>query len=377
MTSCKKNEQQVVETKQSLTSIEQKLKAAGFDISQGVSKYRDGYIVEGDILITEKQLDKMLEVPLKKGLLTRKGISGMPSDGNISHYRTDNLLSIGTTKREIKIYLNSEVEHLISDLESAIERFNILNLRIYFTITSSVGDANIVISGDDYLGYYMVSGFPSNGNPYSQIIVNTSRYIAANYWYDTASTFAHEIGHAIGFRHSDYMDRSYSCGGTFYNEGSAGAGDNHIPGTPTGPAYESFMLACVPNYDRPFTSDDIIAINELYGFKKEVYIKSIYTLNYDNSYFTLYNDYIDKSTNVNLEFYKDASFTIPYTTSNSFFINVYEYSGTTLTTKSILLSDGLTEYNLGDYNEIINREFGNDVLNQTSGKQLTYGPLYH
>src|SRR5678810_928237 len=60
------------------------------------------------------------------------------------------------------------------------------------------------------------SGFPnSTGDPYNQVQMNT-------YWYSTGTTttnvnyigtiMAHEIGHCIGFRHTDYMSRRYSCG---------------------------------------------------------------------------------------------------------------------------------------------------------------------
>jgi len=31
--------------------------------------------------------------------------------------------------------------------------------------------------------------------------------------YTIVSVIAHEAGHCIGFRHTDCMDRSYSCGG--------------------------------------------------------------------------------------------------------------------------------------------------------------------
>lgn len=40
------------------------------------------------------------------------------------------------------------------------------------------------------------------------------------------------MGHCIGFRHTDYMNRSYSCRGSAVNEGSAGVGAVYIPGTP-------------------------------------------------------------------------------------------------------------------------------------------------
>lgn len=375
---CKKDEMREVSNPIDKQSIEEKFKDAGFDVSKGMVKYKDGYIIERDIFITEKQLDKMLGNEFNKGLLGRKGLSGkMPNDNKINHFRTNDLLTLGIAPKSIKIYLKSEVGHLGSELLDAISRFNNLGLRISFSTTTNLGNADIVISGDSSLPYYMLSGFPSSGNPYGEIIVNTTVYHAAYPWYDTASTLAHEIGHAIGFRHSDYMDRSFSCGGAYDNEGSAGVGDVHIPGTPTGPSSASWMLSCVSGYDRPFTGDDITAIQELYGYNKIVYVKVISTLNYDNSYFSTYNDYVDISTHYKLEFYKNSAHTISYTTANSFFINVAQYTNGVLQWTSILIPDGLTEYELGDYNEVINREFGTDVYNNSSGLMLTSGQLYY
>jgi hypothetical protein len=78
------------------------------------------------------------------------------------------------------------------------------------------------------------------------------------------SVIQHEIGHCIGMRHTDYMDRSYSCGGTATNEGSAGVGAIQIPGTPSGPDANSWMLACSNGGNRTFNANDIIALNYLY-----------------------------------------------------------------------------------------------------------------
>ena len=82
-----------------------------------------------------------------------------------------------------------------------------------------------------------------------------------------ATIIAHEMGHCIGFRHTDYFDRSISCGGGTSNEGDGGVGANHIPGTPTGADLQgngSWMLACTDGSNRDFTNADVTALNYLY-----------------------------------------------------------------------------------------------------------------
>ena len=112
------------------------------------------------------------------------------------------------------------------------------------------------------------SGFPtSSGNPYNQIQLNTNPQAYGtnpDLGYVT-SVIQHEMGHCIGFRHTDYFNRALSCGGTATNEGTAGIGAVHIPGTPT-KTFDagSFMLACSSGTDRTFNANDVIALNYLY-----------------------------------------------------------------------------------------------------------------
>ncbi len=113
------------------------------------------------------------------------------------------------------------------------------------------------------------AGFPNSYNdPYSQIKVNTYSFSTNTGTTNInfiATILAHEIGHCIGFRHTDYMNRAYSCGGTAYNEGSANVGAINIPGTPTAADPNSWMLACIArDVDRPFNANDKIALNYLY-----------------------------------------------------------------------------------------------------------------
>ena len=62
------------------------------------------------------------------------------------------------------------------------------------------------------------AGFPSGGNPYGTINIGTGLQSYSNDVNEHVIT--HELGHTIGFRHSDYYNRSISCG-SGGNEGSA------------------------------------------------------------------------------------------------------------------------------------------------------------
>ena len=76
---------------------------------------------------------------------------------------------------------------------------------------------------------------------------------------------AHELGHCIGLRHTDYMNRSFSCTGRSVNEGAGDSGAVNIPGTPAVSDNGSWMLACIKaNENRPFNDNDKIALRYLY-----------------------------------------------------------------------------------------------------------------
>ena len=227
--------------------------AQGFS-TEGVIQTEGGYIVEGDILLTP---DNLKQTPTSNELIY----------ANEEHYRTTYLVT--GLPRTLTVKLNTTQANFVSATDEAIRRYNALNLRVRFQRVTGSTSANINI-----VTYYQVSntlgsaGFPtSSGNPYSQIQMN-------RYWYTPsiavnalATTIAHEMGHCIGFRHTDYMNRSYSCGGSAVNEGSAGVGAVYIPGTPSGPSAGSWMLACgstSSSFNRPFTSADQTALNYVY-----------------------------------------------------------------------------------------------------------------
>jgi hypothetical protein len=223
-------------------------------------------------------------------------------------YRSTNIVSVNTA-RELKIKVDAAKSQtvFVNATIEAIKRYNDLKLKLTFKLldSTSTETPDIVINGADLgktssgatiLG--QAAGFPIDGNPASPIklssVVYSSSYNNNNL---LASVIAHEIGHAIGFRHTDYMNRAYSCNASYSaatirqykklyptrsleNEEDLSfivsdlngtvndsPGAIFIPGTPSSPDPNSWMLACSVGTNRPFTTYDLVAIQSLYPVK--------------------------------------------------------------------------------------------------------------
>lgn len=261
-----------------------KVLALGFSID-GIEKVEEGVRVERDIILTHEMLEStpdVHEVP------------------NAEQYRTTNVVNTGGS-RVITVYMEVETSGggggggggngngggkgkkstaaaafpstYDLALDEAISRYNGENLDLTFQrVTSSTG-ADIVFSRlgkrDERQGVLGSAGFPTNqGDPYGQI--QMSGVLQSSYGLSVdgiATIMAHEMGHCIGFRHTDYFDRSISCGGSAYNEGNGGVGDIHIPGTPTGATLQaqSWMLSCTDGSNRDFNNADKTALSWMYS----------------------------------------------------------------------------------------------------------------
>jgi hypothetical protein len=246
--SCQNEEKTAVENEipeSVLTAIHN----AGFS-KDNVQKVDGGYLVEGDILLHNADLNK-----------PANGVALRIAD--VEQYRTTNLVS--SLPRTITVGISSYLpSSYVSALDEAIRRYNAEGLRVSFRRSNS--GYNIWISKAPAGSSYLASaGFPSGGNPYTGVKVN-SDYLGSNPGTNYLATIlAHELGHCIGFRHTDYMNRQYSCGGSYYNEGASTVGAIHIPGTPTGPDSGSWMLACIgTGANRYFNSNDRTALNYVY-----------------------------------------------------------------------------------------------------------------
>jgi len=247
LNSCAKTEPVLVSPVDSGLSqeIKAKINALGFSADEAYAT-DGGYIVEGDIFLSDEDLSKVSPI---QSLIV----------GDVEHYRTTNLVT--GLPRVLRVRYTGSTTAISNAINTAISRYNAQGLRVTFLrVTSS--PYHITINNVSGVSYIASAGFPSGGNPYPTISFNTA-YAGWNAS-TLATVLAHEMGHCIGFRHTDYMNRAYSCG-TGGNEGSAGVGAIHIPGTPTGPSAASWMLACIGNgTNRPFTASDVTALNYVY-----------------------------------------------------------------------------------------------------------------
>ncbi|MFA0962947.1 M57 family metalloprotease [Roseivirga sp. BDSF3-8] len=217
------------------------------------------YILENDIRFTYEQLLASI------------------GDGNgprAEQYRTTNLVSVpsGST-RTIKVlgYQNGSGDagtldaSMVTGLQNAVANYNALGLGITFTLSfgNSTTGKDIVVCRQVGAGGGS-AGFPTSGNPYHTVLINSGTTAYGLKVLEHVTT--HEIGHCVGLRHTDYFNRSISCG-SGGNEGDAGVGAIHIPGTPTTTNIDlaSVMLACFDaNETGEFSNYDKVALQALY-----------------------------------------------------------------------------------------------------------------
>jgi hypothetical protein len=250
MISCKKSSDKIAEP-DPLAEAKAIIKSQGFD-SYDLKKVDGGYIVEGDIFYSEDNVrsgtdNKM--VPLEE------------------QYRTFNLVAMPAAPglRFVTIALAPNLNNGFWNvaLQNAVNRYLATGIRLRFTILAPGSAANIVVTG--IAGGGGQAGFPVGGNPFNSILMGVA---IQNCGIGTATTvMAHEMGHCIGFRHTDWFNRAFSCGGAAVNEGQqfTGVGAVQIPGTPAGLVANSWMLACyICGGDRPFVGSDVVGLQALY-----------------------------------------------------------------------------------------------------------------
>jgi hypothetical protein len=210
-------------------------------------------VVDGQVYVGR---DALVSLEASREMLT--------ADLGEEQYRTTNLVSLtlGTICVD-----GSRLgkEPFNTALNNALANYNNLNLTFHMVRTSGnqAGcDALITIRLSGPTGGS--AGFPSGGLPFNSIQIG--RGLASFATNTVTHVITHELGHCVGFRHSDWFNRAISCGGTPTNEGAGSIGAILIPGTPsTAVVGGSVMNSCFRTVEAGvFTSSDKTALNALY-----------------------------------------------------------------------------------------------------------------
>ena len=270
--SCEKEDVILLEENNSAIPEEilMEIQEMGFDIST-IQDIGDRYLLENDITLSKSRFERKSEISVAGDsvMLKQARVSGLIAPEN---------------RTFITVFVNSTIptsgtDNWRNEVQAACNHWNsITNTSIYLRYVTS-GPADITIRADNNVlndgAYFMIDGllywgytlaaasWPGDGEvgqpgPTIDINLNTRRSDGSEITYTTGQktyNMVHEIGHCLGFRHTNWSGLGESTG-------------IGIPGTPNSgvnPDPNSVMNGgTAENSWGSFSNFDIIAVREIY-----------------------------------------------------------------------------------------------------------------
>lgn len=281
--SCSKKEKDLQEStpkpEEKITEIPSSLKEAltclKFD-TQGAKMQGDYLILENDIIISKKNLQDKIEAMAKADTSARTSQYALNPDavltwansGGITYFIDPSVNSIP----------GFGAQWVTAILEGTTDWNNIPSCHVQFTRVMQAAGAELIFYADgspllpgcgQNLGGNVVarSRYPEGGNIGAWISINDN--ISAFFDYNgMVSTIRHEVGHALGFRHSDMYNRIDGGGNEGANStttcGQQVFGGNLLLATPDRDLNSVMVSASDGFTNTPFNNFDIRAAQLLY-----------------------------------------------------------------------------------------------------------------
>lgn len=205
-------------------SVYQYIKNLGYRDSE-IKDHGDEYLVDGDILFSKK---------------AQPNFSIFQNTPKTKQYGTSYYVGYNV-QPNITVRIDPSMSAYTSEINGAIAIWNsVPNCRVNFTITTATNQDILITNYNLGAGYCGAGYFPVNGRPGQLVRIHINQ-IAGNSFAQRQRTIAHELGHAIGFRHTNWQYLSGDPAVGTLPENGARFNAMNLLGTPTGGDANSLM----------------------------------------------------------------------------------------------------------------------------------------